>query len=355
MQEHLRLLREELGEEAELLERDSATLGRAARRAGYCAGRPAPRGRGGGRPAHRGAGGPRAQRQPGLRAGGRWRRPARRGPAWSCTCTTTGSCARWRTCFTRGEDCTRCHGRNTLPGVRLACRGDACRGGRLRRGPGALAAAPRRPGRPLRGPQRVRRAAAARAGSAAGRPRERRAPRGARLRGRLGRRLRDARPGRRPARAREGRRPGDRRLPRGRRAARGGGQRARGGEAPLARRRGRRALRGVGERGRAWPSCAAAAGLALVPSRSAETFGLAAAEAMAAGLPVVASRMGALPELVEPEGLVAPGAAEPLAAAIRARFGPGTRRPASGGSRPCASGSRRRAWRRRLPRFFSER
>jgi len=27
------------------------------------------------------------------------------------------------TCFTRGEDCTRCHGRDTLPGVRLNCRG----------------------------------------------------------------------------------------------------------------------------------------------------------------------------------------------------------------------------------------
>lgn len=27
------------------------------------------------------------------------------------------------TCFTRGEDCTRCHGRNTLPGLRLNCRG----------------------------------------------------------------------------------------------------------------------------------------------------------------------------------------------------------------------------------------
>src|SRR5262245_38681768 len=28
------------------------------------------------------------------------------------------------TCFSsRGEDCTRCHGRNTAPGVRLACRG----------------------------------------------------------------------------------------------------------------------------------------------------------------------------------------------------------------------------------------
>ena len=27
------------------------------------------------------------------------------------------------TCFTRGEDCTRCHGRNTLPGLKLNCRG----------------------------------------------------------------------------------------------------------------------------------------------------------------------------------------------------------------------------------------
>jgi glycosyltransferase involved in cell wall biosynthesis len=27
------------------------------------------------------------------------------------------------TCFTQGEDCTRCHGRNTLPGLKLNCRG----------------------------------------------------------------------------------------------------------------------------------------------------------------------------------------------------------------------------------------
>jgi glycosyltransferase involved in cell wall biosynthesis len=58
------------------------------------------------------------------------------------------------------------------------------------------------------------------------------------------------------------------------------------------------------------------AAIALVPSRSAETFGLAAAEAMAAGLPVVASRAGALAELVEDSSLVAPGDAQALARAI---------------------------------------
>ena len=58
------------------------------------------------------------------------------------------------------------------------------------------------------------------------------------------------------------------------------------------------------------------AALAVVPSRSAETFGMAAAEAMAAGLPVAASRIGALPELVEEEGLVKPGDADAFAGAI---------------------------------------
>jgi glycosyltransferase involved in cell wall biosynthesis len=60
----------------------------------------------------------------------------------------------------------------------------------------------------------------------------------------------------------------------------------------------------------------AGAAIALVPSRSAETFGLAAAEAMAAGLPVAASRVGALPELVDEQGLVPAGDARALAEAI---------------------------------------
>jgi glycosyltransferase involved in cell wall biosynthesis len=60
----------------------------------------------------------------------------------------------------------------------------------------------------------------------------------------------------------------------------------------------------------------AGASIALVPSRSAETFGLAAAEAMAAGLPVAASRVGALPELVEEGSLVPPNDPDALARAI---------------------------------------
>ena len=67
----------------------------------------------------------------------------------------------------------------------------------------------------------------------------------------------------------------------------------------------------------------AGAALALVPSRSAETFGLAAAEAMAAGLPVAASRVGALPELVDDAGLVAPGDPAALASAIERLRGDG--------------------------------
>ena len=60
----------------------------------------------------------------------------------------------------------------------------------------------------------------------------------------------------------------------------------------------------------------ARAAVAVVPSRSAETFGLAAAEAMNAGLPVAASRIGALPELVPSEWLVPAGDPDALAAVI---------------------------------------
>lgn len=60
------------------------------------------------------------------------------------------------------------------------------------------------------------------------------------------------------------------------------------------------------------------ASVALVPTRAHETFGLAALEAMAAGIPVVASAMGALRELTGDVTLVPPGDADALAHALLA-------------------------------------
>lgn len=65
----------------------------------------------------------------------------------------------------------------------------------------------------------------------------------------------------------------------------------------------------------------ACAALALVPSRSDETFGMAAAEAMAAGRPVLASDVGALAELLPPEALVAAGDPLALAEKMQALWG----------------------------------
>lgn len=60
----------------------------------------------------------------------------------------------------------------------------------------------------------------------------------------------------------------------------------------------------------------AGAALALVPSLVAENLPMAAAEALAAGLPVAGSRHGGLPELVPDDWLAPPGDAAALAAAI---------------------------------------
>jgi glycosyltransferase involved in cell wall biosynthesis len=66
----------------------------------------------------------------------------------------------------------------------------------------------------------------------------------------------------------------------------------------------------------------ARAALQLVPSRCAEVMPLAAVEAMAAGVPVVATAMGGLPELVgEDAALVPRDDAVELAAAALARYG----------------------------------
>jgi glycosyltransferase involved in cell wall biosynthesis len=65
----------------------------------------------------------------------------------------------------------------------------------------------------------------------------------------------------------------------------------------------------------------AGAALALAPSRSDETFGMAAAEAMGAGLPVLASDVGALRELLGGDALVPPDDAAALASGIDRLWG----------------------------------
>src|SRR5829696_4859814 len=116
------LIRTELGEEAEILERDSALLGRARAALGLL--------RGGLEPEDVGAAVRRTRArvvhahnvQPTLG----WRALAAARDAGARVVLHLHNyrlvCA-VGTCFTRGQDCTRCHGRNTLPGVRLNCRG----------------------------------------------------------------------------------------------------------------------------------------------------------------------------------------------------------------------------------------
>ena len=76
-------------------------------------------------------------------------------------------------------------------------------------------------------------------------------------------------------------------------------------------------------------SCLASARCVVAPSRSHETFGLAAAEGLAAGVPVIAARSGALSELVEDAAagsLFQPGNQAELAGLLQAYsrrdFGP---------------------------------
>jgi glycosyltransferase involved in cell wall biosynthesis len=233
-------------------------------------------------------------------------------------------------CYTRGADCTRCHGRNTSPGVRLNCRGNVAEAAAY----GVSLA--------LWQQQLVRQAHAIVVPSAFARERLRAL--GAPL---PWERVHVLAP---PLRALDGEPP----LRGGKGAAASGAEpyalvvsrlapekgvdvaidacRAAGmalvvaGDGPERARLEARALATGGER---WPvrfagrvddaelaRLRANAAIALVPSRAAETFGLAAAEAMAAGVPVAASRVGALAELVDERGLVAPGDAAALAAAI---------------------------------------
>jgi glycosyltransferase involved in cell wall biosynthesis len=223
------------------------------------------------------------------------------------------------TCFTHGEDCTRCHGRNTLPGVRLACRGDRVEGavyaaGLARAQHGLTAAADvvavpsgfarerlRALGAPLPWDRvrvvphvvRVPSEPAWRGGDAAFVASRLAPEKGLEVAieacAAAGVPLRIAGDGPERRRLEE--------LAEGRDVTFLGRLDVPGVEAELA-----------------------GAAVALAPSRAAETFGLSAVEAMALGVPVVASRTGALADLLPDAALVPPGDVGALAGAIRARW-----------------------------------
>ena len=223
------------------------------------------------------------------------------------------------TCFTRGEDCTRCHGRNTWPGVRLNCRGS--------RVESAVYAA----GLALhqRGLTGACDAFVVPSQFALDRLRELGAPLGDRARAiaSVQREFADE--------SRAG--SGEYALYAGRLSAEKGVDaaiRACGaagvplvvaGSGPAEARL--RALAGpdVTFAGQVAPErlreLRAGAGLAVVPSRYAEIFPLAAAEAMAAGLPTVAFATGGLRGFVPGDCLAPLGDEAALAELIGARFG----------------------------------
>lgn len=324
------LVREQLGEPAELLERDSAELGRVPAAAGLVSGGLRPR------DVARAVAlsGARIVHAHNLHPSFGWRAlaAARRAGArvvlhlhqYRLVCAIG-------VCFTRGEPCTRCHGRNTLPGVLLNCRDSPAEalayGAALALWQRRLVAQAdaivvpsafarerlRELGAPLPW-ERVHVLAPPVRSLAQAAPERRRAPDGgyalvvSRLAPEKGIDLAieacrlAGRPlvvvGEGPERAAlEG-------------AAR---EAARPPGAPVR-------FEGSVDQGKL-EQLRAGAAVALVPSRSGETFGMAAAEAMAAGLPVVATRVGALPELVVGEGLVTPGDVGALAGAIGSLWG----------------------------------
>jgi glycosyltransferase involved in cell wall biosynthesis len=220
-------------------------------------------------------------------------------------------------CFTRGEDCTRCHARNTLPGIALRCRGSA---GEALSYAAALAMWQRR---------------MAEAADAVVVPsafaRERLRELGAPLRWERVHVL--APPVRVSGEPRDRAGDGAYALVASRLSVEKGVDVAidacRMAGVPLViagdgPERPRLEARAAGARVRftgrvddaELTRLRAGARVALVPSRGPETFGLAAAEAMAAGLPVAGARAGALPELLDEPALAEPGDPHSLAAAM---------------------------------------
>ena len=304
------LVREHLGEDAELLERDSALLGRGHAAAGML----------------RGGLAPEEVARAVRRTGARVVHAHNLNPAfgWRALAAARDAGARvvahlhqYRLvcavgiCFTQGRECTRCHGRNTLPGVLHLCRGSAAESfvygsalalwqrrvtqmidaaivpsnfalARLRELGAPLPPAHVLP-HPVRGFAATSGASAGSYGLFAGRLEPEKG---------LGVAI--------AACASAG-------LPLV--VAGEGSQRAAFSGEPGVRFAGQVAeAELVGLR--------AGARFALMPSLTSETFGLAAAEAMAAGVPVAASAIGALGELVPADWLSAPGDAGALAATI---------------------------------------
>ena len=310
------LIRTELGEEVEVLERDSAALGRGRAALGLLRGGLAPDEvaaavrRTGARVVHA------HNVQPSLG----WRALAAARDAGARVVLHLHNyrlvCA-VGTCFTRGEDCTRCHGRNTLPGVRLNCRGGS-RAESAAYGAG-LALWQRRI------------AAGAHAfvvpsAFALRRLEELGAP--------LGARARVIASVQRTFAERSHAADGGYALYAGRLAeekgvadaiaacAAAGVPLVVAGDGPAAQALRAAAGPEVRFTGRVEPAelaeLRAGAALALVPSRYEEILPLAALEAMAAGLPVVASRAGGLAELVPGAGLHPPADVAAMTERIRA-------------------------------------
>jgi glycosyltransferase involved in cell wall biosynthesis len=315
------LVREHLGEDAELLERDSAALGRARAAVGLL--------RGGVDPGDVGAAvrrtGARVVHAHNLLPGLGWRALAAARAAGARVVLHLHNyrlvCAVGTCVDPSGADCTRCHGRDTRPGVRLDCRRsipEAVSYG------AALALWQRR---------LVAQADVVVVPSAAARDRlvALGAPRAAEAQV-VGHPVRDIAAAPPSGDGRAGAVVASRLAPEKGVDVAIAACRIAGlpltvcGDGPLAEAlRAEAAASGadVTFTGRldrdALARVRAGARVALVPSRAHETFGLAALEALAAGLPVAASRAGALAELEGDAQLAPPGDAQALAdAALRA-------------------------------------
>ena len=304
------LVREHLGEDAELLERDSAVLGRG--RAGAAM--------------LRGGLSPEDVAHAVRRTGARVVHAHNLNPAfgWRALAASRDAGARvvahlhqYRLvcavgiCFTDGHQCTRCHGRNTLPGVLHGCRGSAAESlvyagalalwqrrvtglidaaivpsefaGRRLRELGAPLATTRVLRHPVRGFASSSRAQAGSYALFSGRLEPEKG---------LGTAIEACRIAGVPLLV-----------------AGSGSERA--------RFEGAANVTFAGQLDEADLAAARdGASLALMPSLTAETFGLAAAQAMAAGLPVAGSEIGALGELIPREWLSSPGDAPALARTI---------------------------------------